>query len=845
MSDSPRVPASPRDASPRFGAAAFPFSFYLIAGAAVALILAWGAAEKGPSHWDDSWYLAGAVRLFDRFANEGLAGYWNGFRYALGDKAPLITVLPFPFFCLIGRSVFVAYLVNSVACLALAAALYRFCRRFFEPRVALLALLFALTSPLLAGLSRLYLPEYWLTALVMLSCLALAEWEQTGRDRWLLWLGVFCGLGLLMKITFPLFAGPVVAVILWRAHSKRPGRLLLDVALIAVPAVLLGGPWYWHNWQAVTHRSFEESYFAPVHPVERPSLMILAADYVWIHLNHSWTGIHALAGLAGLIAWASTKRDNFLRGAMVYVVPWVITLPVFAVSDNRDLRLIAPMFPAFAIVTAALFDRLLERAGRARGALIAATADGAVLVTLGNSLEFFGSRTLRLGPWQVFSYAQGYSFAPNPQHWPLADVLERIAHRERLGPGSKLIVGLGADTWSFNTNNLDLEAALLKYPFEFHTTAYTASTEQIRRIMSSTQYFLFKQGGTQQPLDRFRSGSRTLDFLTKGPLFREVPPGVETPDGGRIQIFENASAGPDAFFPARQIAVPSELDKVDLNFGNQLQITGLRLTRKQGLFTLQVRWRCLSPVLAGYRCFAHVVNSEEGPLGSMDHEILHGSPPVTEWEAGDEGYEARYLVLPPSVGPGAHLRLGVFDPETGLRQPLWASTFPLKDDFTAAIIQPGEAPPPGYSFQMGPAPLVGCDVQFDQGLRLTGYSLRRSGRVVWLRLQWTAPRRPAARLRFFGHAVADQSRDAAILLSFDQDTGLEKTPAPPRGSPLVIVQDVVRDVSELGPEAKFLRAGVFDVAKPLDRLGVRASSLPMSKQQKAVYLPLPPAPAAP
>ena len=42
---------------------------YLLIAAAVALILAWGAAEKGPPRWDDSWYLAAAVRLFDRFGD--------------------------------------------------------------------------------------------------------------------------------------------------------------------------------------------------------------------------------------------------------------------------------------------------------------------------------------------------------------------------------------------------------------------------------------------------------------------------------------------------------------------------------------------------------------------------------------------------------------------------------------------------------------------------------------------------------------------------------------------------------------------------------------------------------
>ncbi|GEM_PF-1155744 len=826
----------------------FPLCFYLIAAAAVAIILSWGVREKGPTHWDDSWYLAASVRLFDRFASEGLAGYWRGFEHALGDKAPLITVLPFPFFCLIGRSVFVIYLVNSAACLALAASLYLFTREFFGERVSLLAVFFALFSPLLLGLSRLFLVEYWLTALVVSSLFALARWERTGRQRWALGLGVLCGLGLLMKITFPLFVAPVVAVILWRAQRTRrsespagaAGTLTAAVAaiLIVAPAVLLAGPWYVNNWDAITHRSFQESYFVPVHPTERQSPLGMAVDYIFILLSYAVSAVQVAAAAGGITVWTARRR-NFLGAAVFYIVPWVITLPVFALSENRDVRLIAPMAPAFAIATAALFELVLSQWKRASRCLLAAAAVFSLLIAIGNSFPVFGSQTLRLGRWLIFAPNMGYAFAPNPDRWPLDQVLERIARRERLGPRSKMIVGLGADTWSFNSNNLDLEAALLKYPFEFYTTAYTSSRNQVRRIMSSTQYFLWKDGGTQQPLGRFQGGPMTIDFLRNGPLFREVPPGIPAPDGGLIRIFENASAGPDMFSPARQPAPAAELYKTDLNFGNLLQIAGLRLTEHDGIFTLALRWRCLTPPAMPVRCFAHVVDAEGKLLSSMDHEILHGSPPVTEWQPGDEGYEARYLALPPAAARGAQVRLGLFDPESRRRIPLWASTAPLKDDYTAAVFLPNQPPAAEYQFQMGPAPVVACNVEFEGGLRLTGYSLRRRGDVAWLRLCWSARRRPKAKLYFFGHAVADQSAGTPILLSFDEETGLNRTLPSPDGQ-LTLIQDIVRDVSKLSGQAKFLRAGVFDIDRPLDRLAIRSSTLTMSKQQKAIFLPLPP-----
>ncbi len=817
----------------------FPLLFWLMVAAAIALTLAWGSREIGPTRWDDSWYLAASVRLYDRFAEQGLAGLWRGFQGALEDKAPLITLLPLPFFWLIGRSVFVVYLVNSALCALLAVSLFRFCRRFFEERTALVAVLFTLTAPLMAGLSRLFLVEYGLTVLVVACCAALAEWEATRRYRHLAWFGVLCGLGLLMKVTFPLFVGPVAAVVLWRVDGRRARQLLADIVLVAAPAVLLAGNWYWHNWETVTHRSFQETYFVPTHAVERTSPVRMAGEYLLVILTQGLSPLHALAAGAGLAAWAARRRGNFLGPAVYYLVPWVAALPLFALSENRDTRLIAPAIPALAIAAAVLVDPLLRGRRRATGVLAA----GLIAVTLAQSFALLPHQGLRLGPVTMLAYETDYSFAPNPHHWPLAETLERMAQRERLGPRSKLIVGLGADTWSFNSNNLDLEAALLRLPFEFHTTAYTSDRHRVRRIMSGVQYFLHKEGGTQQFRGRFEGGPMTVEFLTEGPLFREIDAGMAAPDGGRIRIFANDRAGPDVFSAARSPAPLPQLPPVELNFGNQLEITGLRASEKDGIFTVAARWRCRNRPEAPYRAFVHVVDAQNRLLGSLDHEILHGSPRVDEWEPGDEGYEARHLALPAAAARGATLRLGIYDPQTGTRPVAWTSTFPLKDDYTAAVMapvtSPEQEPPTGRAFHMEPAPLEACVASFEGGVLLSGCSVRRAGDTVWLRLRWSAPRQLDSKLRFFGHAVASRDREARILLSFDQDLELDRRPRPRRPGRLEFIQDIVRDVSKLTPEAKWIRAGVFDVEQPLDRLAVEHSSLPASPEQKAIYLPLP------
>lgn len=295
-------------------------------------------------------------------------------------------------------------------------------------------------------------------------------------------------------------------------------------------------------------------------------------------------------------------------------------------------------------------------------------------------------------------------------------------------------------------------------------------------------------------------------------------------DGERLA---DVSAAEDRFFRGGASGA-SDLPKVEINFGNVLQVPGVRLWERQGLFRLEIHWRCLNPVAAPLRCFAHVTDREGNLLGSMDHDILRGKPPLGEWQPADEGHETRYLALPESASAGARLRLGLFDSETGMRVPVWTSTVALADYYTAIVIDPNREPGADLVFEMSPAPIEPCDVKFEQGLRLTGYSLRRAAKVAWLRLEWSSPSRPNSDLRFFGHVTAEQSADAPILSSFDQSL-----------EPGRMVQDIVRDVAQLGGEARFLRAGIFNSRFPDRRLAIRASSLPFSKQERALYLPFP------
>lgn len=296
---------------------------------------------------------------------------------------------------------------------------------------------------------------------------------------------------------------------------------------------------------------------------------------------------------------------------------------------------------------------------------------------------------------------------------------------------------------------------------------------------------------------------------------------------------EDLSAAPDCFSPASAPAPLPQIDDVALHFADQLQVTGLRFSEKCGVFVLEIRWRCWKTPERRWRCFAHIVNPQGVLLGSMDHEILRGRPDLTSWGPGDEGYESRCLVLPPSFTQGARLHFGLFDPEVQTRATLWASTVPVLDLCTAAVFEPNRKPPADYKFRLEPQRIERCGVEFANGVHLKGYSFTRSRGFLWLRLRWEMlERSEEEKLYFFGHVVSEPTADSPILLSFDQAFRVPATRAS---------QEILREASKLSARARFLRAGLCDLARNYERIAIRSSTLRFSKTDRCIYLPLPPA----
>jgi hypothetical protein len=295
---------------------------------------------------------------------------------------------------------------------------------------------------------------------------------------------------------------------------------------------------------------------------------------------------------------------------------------------------------------------------------------------------------------------------------------------------------------------------------------------------------------------------------------------------------------PDAFLSSEF----RQLWPVEVNFNNRWRLAGLRFLQEDGRLTLALKWNCLRPVFGPFWCFAHVLDAGGRQVSSLNHELLDGNPPPAAWRPGDEGYEMRYLHLGDSsqqnqAAAGSHpspeiysLRIGLFNPQTNLRLPLAASTLPVAEDFTAAVVAGGTPPGSDCVFRFEPSAVLPCRVSFADAVELVGCSVTMASGIVWVRLRWSLLRAPRTALRFFGHAIPCRDPEVGALAWFDQDMA--------RGLSPRFELDIVRAHPQDGPAPAFLRAGVCTSAG-LERLEIRRSTLECDLRNRCFYVPLP------
>ena len=373
---------------------------------------------------------------------------------------------------------------------------------------------------------------------------------------------------------------------------------------------------------------------------------------------------------------------------------WMAPLLFLTFSHYRDVRYAAPLYPALALALAILADRVLRRWGAKAGACVAVllllpllsllqVSFGVLVGPAGAPFELGGL----LMPSPYLSYARRFDRTLGPQEAILLD----LYHRFKFSGGERKMVLVGTDQVRFNADNFKLAAAQRKLPFDIETTAFAADQSALLPFLGAAAFFVYKEGGARETTFFNGQGGAAARLVRESGRFHEILPPHTLPDGGVVRVFENLSHGSflrsGAFLPEGMVEIPA----ARAIFGDQLQLIGFSVRRTPEGLEVQFRWRGLQRIDRDYWCFVHVLGpAGDSILWNLDHPLLDGKPPVSQWQPGDTGIERLVLRLPRDAPNDLRLRFGLYDPASraasGARLPVNASSFPMVEDGTAVQV---------------------------------------------------------------------------------------------------------------------------------------------------------------
>jgi len=614
----------------------------------------WLHLDRLPPTWDDGFYLTNSLAMFDSLVDGGLPGYARKFLSTWSGKPPLIAVLPTPAYLLLGRHPQFAYGVNLCCMLILFVALFRLASEYAGPRVGLIAVYVAGTVPMLYGLSRWFLVEYAMAAMVALAVLCLAQSE-------IAWFGIVCGLGLLLKASFPLYVA--VPFLHW-AVTEWPRRVRLHTCLALAPAMLLPLPWYAINYRRAFQTAIEAG---------GPSLPqygnASASSYFWRLVKEGPTVYYATLVTLSIVTVALSRKVPDRKGLATALV-WLAPLAFFVFGPFQEPRYTTPLLPGIALLLALLLDAACSAFGRWKNIATCALLAFPLIAMLQSSFGVFGS-------WDASS--NRYTHKYNGSSWPQREILRRLD-----GTGKLLIA---SDTPHFNVNNFQLAALELRLSLEVTTSAYEDNLETLLRQLDTAAFLVYKDGGSERGSSFFNKHGDALISEIKNQDYIEVSDHLRLPDGGTARIFRNLSPNKllrsGTFVPANL----GQLTDCEVIFGDQLQLIGFSIQQRAGSLEVKYRWRCLRPPDREYWCFTHVIDEQERIVGYLDHEILGGTPPMIAWRKDDLADERLWLRSAAIQEKAKYrLRVGLFHQRSGVRLPVSRASLPLTDDGTAVYL---------------------------------------------------------------------------------------------------------------------------------------------------------------
>jgi 4-amino-4-deoxy-L-arabinose transferase-like glycosyltransferase len=517
---------------------------------------------------------------------------------------------------------------------------------------------------------------------------------ERGHYRQFVLLGVVLGLTSLSKASglalLPL-AAVTGAAVAWRKRSWK--ELLLAGVLIGAPVLLIGGWWYYRNWQLYRDPLGLNAFISIVggrYP--QPTLLQLASEWKGFVMSYwgffggmnvpapEWfytiASVLALLGLAGvpLYIWRVFKpgRNLWRWLALGLVILWPAAVFVSLIrwtlmTIASQGRLMFSALTALSLLMAMGLAALIPRRLRALlpGSMSAFLLVGAVLLPAITIAPAYA-------PPDILTERDVATLSPriNATFGDKMRLLGYEIDKAEAAPGDTVNVTL---YWK----------ALAPMHENYSVFMHLLGTDEL--ILGQRDMY---PGQGTYPTTLWSPGEIVADTyavpvsptaMTPGEAFFAVglynlQTGERLPvvDGMGEPIGDHLRFGRLVLPPRMVEGIPNP---VYFNLDNQVALIGYELDRTSAApgeaFNLTLYWKALRDLDTNYSVFTHVLGEQQSIWAQMDSWPLRGDAPTATWKKGQVIRDPYELVVRPDAPAGTfELEVGMYGAQDGKRLPL-------------------------------------------------------------------------------------------------------------------------------------------------------------------------------
>jgi hypothetical protein len=442
----------------------FDYSYLVLLSLSLWIVhVLWLARDSRPPVWDMALHQSYALNYWPGGYSPASPWHWSG------NYPPFVHLVIALCYLIFHPGPHVAVLANFPATLLLLWGVYELASEFAGREAARWACFLTALTPYLIWMSRETILDYWLSAWVVASLVALRRTRGFRERLPSLVLGLALALGLLTKWLFIGFlVFPIIYVCIRERVWRYPARMINVADALAVAAGL-AGIWYLPNIPKLVSY-FAENASIGAREGEPPVLSFQSLIYYFRLLEgyQLFAPLFLLLLVSSILVW----RKGLLHDAKFLMIAIVGGWLSMTLLRTKDPRFTMPLLGLLAILPAAWIQSWgrtwISRAGR--GALVALLLFQGYLINFGVSwlpaqiiLVRGYQGSLR---WDWNLYLQHYFHilgAPIKEDWKQAEIILTL-ERDSARSGSRRTLALVPDLPRFNAANFHLYSRLLGTP---------------------------------------------------------------------------------------------------------------------------------------------------------------------------------------------------------------------------------------------------------------------------------------------------------------------------------------------------------------------------------------------